>query len=492
MVNPHQIERKESYYMNKIFYKPNDAWAADVIPFFKDGVFHIFYLKDWRDPKSFGEGTPWYKITTTDFVNFNDHGEMLSRGASNEQDQYVFTGCVIESDGKYHIFYTGHNHQFYSNADEKIPGQAIMHAVSDDLEAWTKIPDDTFIALSDEYEVHDWRDPFVFYDKDKGEYVMILAARKKGVHKLLSGCTAMCVSKDLKNWELREPFWEPHLYYTHECPDLFNIGDWWYQVFSEFSDCHVTRYRMAKSINGPWLLPRDDMFDGRAYYAAKTISDGDKRYIIGWNPTKEGNSDKGLWQWGGSLVVHEIYQNNDGTLGVKIPEAVDNAFANPVEIAFHELNGNKLYKSPVSLSKISGTQIMVCDNDLPDVYKLEATVKFAGDSTKFGILLNYSVDEDGGYVYLFDPYKQKVNFEYWPNFPQYRYNGKTCERPFTFEPNIEYKLKIIVEGGICLLYLDDKIALGARMYERTSGKIALLVCDGDVEFKEINISHLNC
>ena len=134
---------------------------------------------------------------------------------------------------------------------------------------------------------------------------------------------------------------------------------------------------------------------------------------------------------------------------------------------------------------------MVCDNALPDVYKYEATVKFAGDSAKFGVLLNYSEILDGGYVYMFDPCKHKVNFEYWPNFPQYRFNGKTCERPFNFEPGVEYRLKIIVEDGICLLYLDDKIALGARMYERTSGKIALLVCDGDAEFGDITIKQLN-
>jgi len=477
--------------MNKIFYKPNDAWAADFIPFYKDGVFHLFYLKDWRNPEAFGEGTPWYKISTTDFVNYKEHGEMLARGTSLEQDQYVFTGSVIEADGKYHIFYTGHNHNFYSNADNKIPGQAIMHAISDDLENWTKIPGDTFFALSDEYEVHDWRDPFVFYNEDEGEYYMILAARKKDRHKLLSGCTALCVSKDLEKWELREPFWDPHLYYTHECPDLFKMGDWWYQVFSEFSDCHVTRYRMSNSLNGPWLSPKDDMFDGRAYYAAKTASDGDKRYIFGWNPTKENNKDKGLWQWGGSLVVHEIYQSLDGTLNTRIPKTVDDTFVNPVGICFHSLYNNSIKNDNINLSAISGTQIMVCDDVLPDTYKLEATFKISENTSKCGILLNYSEAEDGGYIYLFETSKQRVVFEYWPNFPQYRYNGICCERPFSLKANVEHKLKIIVENEICVLYLDDKIALGARMCDRTNGKFALLVCDGAVEFSNITISQLD-
>ena len=42
--------------------------------------------------------------------------------------------------------------------------------------------------------------------------------------------------RDLKSWEVREPFWTPGLYFTHECPDLFRMGDWWYLVFSKFSE----------------------------------------------------------------------------------------------------------------------------------------------------------------------------------------------------------------------------------------------------------------
>ena len=476
--------------MNKIFYKPDNAWAADFIPYYKDGEFHLFYLLDWRNKSEMGEGTPWYKITTTDFVHFKEHGEMLCRGAADEQDLYVFTGSVIEAGGKYHIFYTGHNSQFYADADPQKPGQAVMHAISDDLEQWTKIPEDTFFALSDEYELHDWRDPFVFYNDEAEEYQMLLAARKTGREKSRNGCTALCTSKDLKTWELREPFWEPHLYYTHECPDLFRMGDWWYHVFSEFSDRHVTRYRMAKSLEGPWLAPADDMFDGRAYYAAKTASDGVKRYLFGWNPTKEGDTDKGLWQWGGSLVVHEIYQHADGSLGVKIPEAVDKAFTQSKKVTYHDVGSSNGTEMPVRLSSISGAKVMLSDVALPECCKYEVTVKFKKNMHRCGVLLNYSVEDDGGYVYMLEPLKNRVVFEYWPNFPQYRYNGLTCERPIKLIEDIEYCLKIILENGICVLYLNDEVALNARMYDRTCGKAGIFVCDGEAEFSDAAVSGL--
>ncbi|MES1225997.1 MAG: hypothetical protein ABUT20_61530, partial [Bacteroidota bacterium] len=156
------------------FYKPENAWAADFIPLYAEGKFQLFYLLDWRDSDKHGEGTPWYRISTTDFVNFEEHGEMIPRGAKEDQDLYIFTGSALKAKDKYHIFYTGHNGHL---ADAGKPMQAVMHAVSDDLQHWTKIPGDTFFAPTDKYEKHDWRDPFVFFNEETKEYNMLLAAR---------------------------------------------------------------------------------------------------------------------------------------------------------------------------------------------------------------------------------------------------------------------------------------------------------------------------
>ena len=83
---------------------------------------------------------------------------------------------------------------------------------------------------------------------------------------------------------------------------------------------------MARSLSGPWLTPADDTFDGRAFYAAKTAGDGERRFLFGWNPTRQGETDTGAWQWGGNLVVHELRQQLDGTLAVSQPESVAEAY----------------------------------------------------------------------------------------------------------------------------------------------------------------------
>lgn len=95
-----------------LFYKPENGWAADFIPFYKDGVYYLYYLHDYREAAAHGEGTPWFLVTTKDFVHFEEHGEILARGTPEEQDLYVFTGCVFEADeamtgAKYHLLTQG-------------------------------------------------------------------------------------------------------------------------------------------------------------------------------------------------------------------------------------------------------------------------------------------------------------------------------------------------------------------------------------------------
>ena len=48
---------------------------------------------------------------TSDFVHYEDKGTALLRGTDEEQDKF-FAGSVFETEGKYHIFYTGFNRDY--------------------------------------------------------------------------------------------------------------------------------------------------------------------------------------------------------------------------------------------------------------------------------------------------------------------------------------------------------------------------------------------
>lgn len=467
--------------MKHIFYKPDNAWAADAIPYYEDGVFHLFYLLDYRDIKNHGEGTPWCKVTTKDFVSYLDHGEMLKRGTDKEYDMYVFTGSVFKDKaGKYHIWYTGHN-------TKMIEGQyiqAVMHAVGDDLDHFVKVPEDTFGNLTEDYEWADWRDPYVWYDQESDLYKMLLSARYKGSPKNRRGETILLTSEDNKKWVVSDKFYAPELYYAHECPDYFKIGEWYYHVFSEFSHYSVTRYVMSKSPYGPWIQPADDMFDGRAFYAAKTVADGKDRYVIGWNPTKEGEVDSGYWQWGGVLEAHKIVQREDGTLACCCPDGVLEAFDNELPVEFIGDDGNPVNR--LAFDTGSNAKVVFEKGVHRGVYMVEVEFTYGKGTNRFGVLLNADKENDVSYGYFVEPSHGRFVFEMFPNFPQYKLNAICVERPVKDEADVKHKMVIIVDGTACVAYLDGKYALSSRMYDYESGIVGLMT-EGSTEVTSVKI-----
>lgn len=79
----------------RVFYRPKDAVPGDVIPFFDDGQFKPFYLRNYRHNRDEGHRDSWVMLTTRDHVRFEEHDTGIAGG----------TGSVIKVDGAYHMFY---------------------------------------------------------------------------------------------------------------------------------------------------------------------------------------------------------------------------------------------------------------------------------------------------------------------------------------------------------------------------------------------------
>jgi beta-fructofuranosidase len=458
--------------MIHLHFKPSDGWLADVIPFYWDGQFHLFYLHDHRDVAHCGEGTPWRRISTTDFLHFEEAGEMLPRGGVDAQDLYVFTGSVIRANGQFHIFYTGHNPHLRAKG---LAEEAVMHAVSEDLTHFAKVPEDTFFAPTHKgYEPHDWRDPFVFFDEGDGLYHMLLAARTAEGAKVRRGITAHLTSPDLKYWETIEPLWAPSLYFTHECPDLLKIGDWYYLIFSEFSDLSRTRYVMAKSLSGPWLSPRDDVFETRAFYAAKSASDGRKRYLFGWVPTRIDNSDAKPHMWGGAMAVHELYQRADGTLGVREPDSLK-----------HYWRADGSPEQTLALSRTDGFAERILTDAAPEKLRISCRVRLGDNAREAGIRVGYDPREDLGFAFVLDARANLIRFKRLPNHPWGSTNMEGLERPLALTPNKPFGLTLLLDGAILTLYVDDCLAMTVRMCQPSGFAIAFFVSHGEATYEHV-------
>lgn len=506
--------------MDALFFKPEDGWAGDPIPFYNtaDGKFYIFYLHDTRAVPQTAYKTSWHLAVTADFTEWQDMGCVLPAGGFTDCDLCCYTGCVTAGrDCLYHLFYTAQNPENPAYLRDGRPIQYIVHATSTDLIHWTKHPDSAFTACGPDFSPFDWRDPHVFWDPDFGRYGMLLAARLTDGSFRRGGCTAVCFSDDLWSWSAPEIFYAPGRYYTHECPDLFCIGDWWYLVYSTFTERFAAHYRMSRSLKGPWLTPDQDTFDARGLYAIKTASSGERRFCFGWIPTRAGHSDLGFWEWGGTLAVHEFYQLPDGSLAVKPPQELleravplddpsvfrvtktaasyfsgrlPEAFSAPLPAgpglspgnlcgAFRDGRGGHAASafpadpSPAALALDALESGCLLFERMPSDGLLHAVLRPSPGLLSFGLLLFADDTLENGCYLRFEPLHRRLVLDLWPrgslDGEQHRLGGDV---PFlsSFEryiPDADFsslELRLVVRGQLFILYVNDRTALSGRFY----------------------------
>ncbi|WP_326701339.1 family 43 glycosylhydrolase [Streptomyces sp. NBC_01754] len=465
-----------------MFFKPSDGWVGDVIPFERDGVLHLFYLWERREvPKP---GTPWSLASTRDLLHVEERGIALPHGSAADADFNAYTGCVVVDEaGVHHLFYTGQNPAI--RGEDGRPLQVVMHATSTDaLTSWTKHPEHTFGA-PEGYETGDWRDPFVFFDERRGVWRMLIAARHREGPDRRRGVIAQCESSDLQSWKPVEPFWDPRRYITHECPEVFRLGDWWYLVYSEFSESFTTRYRMAKGPDGPWQVPERDTIDGRAFYAAKSAEFGGRRIFAGWIAGKEGGTDEGAWQWAGTMSFLEAVQNEDGTLAFSVPAEILAAFDEEAATG----------PAPVTLTSADGFACTVGNEPLPDRCSVRAEFDIAPGTTECGLLLRTSEDGDQGYVVRLEPGRSRMVLDRWPRTrtggEQWQISGDVpyaieLERPADLRGR-RHTLDVVIEQDLAVVVLDGQVCLSTRLYDTSHDRLGFFVGEGSAELVDLRV-----
>lgn len=467
-----------------VFFQPDGAWVGDVIPYAEDGAIHLFYLHEVRtDPKP---GMPWHRLRVRDdLVAVDDLGPAFPSGGPDADDFNVYTGSIVRGDdGVHHMFYTGQNPEL--RGDDGLPLQLVMHATSDDdMVTWQRHPEHTFGATPG-YATADWRDPYVFRDDDAGLWRMLIAARHADGPQRRRGTIAQCTSSDLATWEPAEPFWDPRRYLAHECPEVFQWGDWFYLVYSEFSEAFTTRYRMARSLHGPWQVPEFDTLDGRAYYAAKSAALGDRRFFFGWISSREGDVDDGAWQWAGTLSILEATQRPDGTLAFHPTPELLASFTDAVDPGL----------PAVRLDAPDGYAAAISTAELPSTCRISATLTVDDATTEAGILLRASPDGDLGYAIRLEPRRGRMVLDRWPRrqtgTEQWQISGDVpyvveLERPCSIAPG-RHTLEILLDDTLCVATLDGATVLSTRLYDRPPGRLGVFVGEGAASLDHLAVT----
>lgn len=463
----------------RLFPVSKDAWVGDVMPVADENGMYLYYLYD-TDHNGVGYHPIW-RFSTQNFYDYTDDGLMVNFGASTEEpDLAVGTGSVLQAqDGSWHCFYTGHNDQFPEQGKDK---ECVMHAVSEDGKEWTKVPEDTFYA-EDNYSGDDFRDPFVFWNEEENCYWLLIAAREQE----LGGVVAKYTSTDLKTWTIDEPLYAPNKQYMLECPDLFYMNGHYYLFYSW--DC-VTYYAMSDSINGPFVAPENNVLDGTGFcfYAAKTAEYKGNRYLCGWVGRKREPKDSGAYDWAGNLLIHQLVQKEDGTLGVKPIDSLTEYFKTPQEVTVTGQTG-EVTQEEGTLRLASGKkEIAVADLGVrPATMLLDCTVTF--DREGYAGLAFGEGDNYNKYTGLvLDAKNQCIHYE-GSVLERMPYVDPLITTDFHFETGKEYRVRLVAENEIMVLYVDDTKALSTRIYKSVDGAhIGFFTNNAEVTISDISMT----
>lgn len=473
--------------MTTVHFRPPGGYVGDVIPFERDGRLWLFYLLDERrDPPT---GMPWALVSTEDFVTYVDHGVVLPSGGPDAADYDCYTGCVVDAGDQVHLFYTGHNPARRTATGDR---QVVCHATSDgDLTQWQRHADHTFGAPTG-YLAEDWRDPYVYRVSPNEPWQLVLAARHADGPERRRGVVARLASTDLVTWHPTTPLWDPHRFITQECPEVFQWGNWWYLVYSEFSEAFQTRYRIATRPDGPWLAPERDSIDGRARYASKSVARGDRRFFVGWIATREGDDDDGDWEWAGELSVLEATQNIDGTLGFGLPPELVASFDHSETVQLLPVDGAATTPGRGALDRYSAWLGPI----LPDPCFITTTIAIEPGTQACGLLLRTDNTAEAGYELRLEPSRNRIVFDRWPRGrtgpAQWQARGDKphaveLERPCPLQPG-QHGVQVMLDGSACVAIVDNHIALSTRLYDQPSGRVGIFTCDGEVRITEMSIN----
>lgn len=448
--------------------------CGDFMPFYYEGVFYLYYLHKYSI----------YEVMTTDFVHYGEPRLAIACGSPEDQDWHIGTGGVIEKDGVFHFYYTGFNEANQYREGERNE-QVLMRAISTDLKEWRKDPEFFVRPDKERYGNLHWRDPQPFWNEEAGQYWLAVTATEKDGMSRRGGCTHVMVSDNLEQWRHGGTIYAPRQFETHECNDIFQIGEWWYMVFSNYTRWWETRYRMARSPEGPWITPApDDMFDGRAFYAAKTVSDGSRRYLVGWQSIRANMDDKQHYQWGGSVLVHELVQREDGSLGVKPPETVREHFRlrDPIK---PELRLGEWTVGDVTIGREPYGFGLLELGRMPADCLIRARISWSDDTIACGFMLRASGDKlDKWCQVRIEPRRGRLVFDRSNKFDTDQHFIE--ERYFNCEGIREAELTVIASGNVIVVYAYDT-ALATRAYDFETGSAGLFVESGEVRFTEIDI-----
>lgn len=205
-------------YRPQFHFSPPEKWMNDPNGLvYYDGVYHLFY-QFYPDDIVWGP-MHWGHATSSDLL----HWEHKPIALYPDELGYIFSGSAVvdktnssgfgkSGDQPLVAMFTYHDAKKAEAGANNYQTQGLAYSLDNGV-SWTKYPGNPVIG---NHDMIDFRDPRLFWDKDRNIWILILVA---GDH------AKFYQSKNLKKWTLKSTFGKNNGAHggVWECPDLFKI-----------------------------------------------------------------------------------------------------------------------------------------------------------------------------------------------------------------------------------------------------------------------------
>ncbi len=431
-------------------------YVGDTMPYYEDGTYYIYYLKDGGD--SYNHSI--YLATTTDFTTFTEIDEpIIESSRDGKQDGWIGTGSMIKVDNEYLFFYTGHA----SGPSEY--KETIMLAKGDSPYSFTKCESFEIIPDPSLKQKNDFRDPEAHVDEATGDIILTVTASKDGLARILK----YTVKRDLSGYTYDGIIYDDPIgkVYNLECSDTFRIGNYYYITYSAQDD--TLWYARSDKPYGPFS--HHERLDNKLFYAPKHVSDGISDYMIGWVRRSESpSSTYEVSAWGGNMATQQIAQNKDGSLYLTPVTAISESFVNSRKLSVKKdgltIDAGALYNYEKVFTAYES-------------FKLSGTFNFKDNKGSFGLAFDFKKNSNDYKLITISPKDEKIALEF--------NNGKNLitEKKIKLEPGKDYNFTYIQEGSVGFFYIDGITAFSVRLYGVSGKSVSLYAGNNQVTFSNL-------
>jgi hypothetical protein len=301
-----------------------NTWIGDVVTFFHDGRFHIFYLLDRRHHTSkFGQGGHIFEhLSSLDLKNWTEHECAVD---IDQQWETCGTGTPFYLNGKYYFAYGLHTTRMIPHEQTTLPmiedhikahGSTALFKQTD----LAGYPAGAALSESDD-GIHFRKTGLLIHS---AENPSVFARKNGGLLLLFDG---VWTTDDMKRWSCINPAFPPHeqtaaLRNSLECPCLFEWNGHYYAMAGQTGFWHSQTDSFEAFTD--LAAQGEDIYEGLGIPMVAEFGAG-RRIMAGWPECNR--------TFGSCLVFRELIQHADGRLGLKWLKEVLPETAEPVLLA---------------------------------------------------------------------------------------------------------------------------------------------------------------